>query len=122
MILILHNDSVVFLSKCPATNFALASTQRRSEAMQQVQQLVERYVAVWNETDPAARRRAIEQLWTPDGEHYVKTTEVRGHDALERRIRDSHDKNVARGGNRFRAACNIQELRDVVTFNWEMIR
>jgi hypothetical protein len=90
--------------------------------MQQVQQLVERYVAVWNETDPAARRRAIEQLWTPDGEHYVKTTEVRGHDALERRIRDSHDKNVARGGNRFRAACNIQELRDVVTFNWEMIR
>ena len=86
------------------------------------QQLAERYVAVWNEANPAARRDAIAQLWLPDGVHYVATREARGYAALEERIIGSHNKNVRDAGHVFRAAKNAQALHGVVTFNWEMIR
>jgi hypothetical protein len=31
------------------------------------EQLAQRYIALWNETDPAARRRGVEELWSVDG-------------------------------------------------------
>lgn len=86
------------------------------------QHLADRYVALWNEPDPSARRDAIARLWLPDGVHYVRTLEARGYDALEQRVTGSHDKNVRLGGFVFRAVRNAQALREVVTFNWEMIR
>ncbi|MFZ6759501.1 hypothetical protein ACO0K9_20030 [Undibacterium sp. Ji50W] len=86
------------------------------------QQLADRYVAVWNETDLAARRDAIAQLWLPDGVHYITTREARAYAALEERITGSHNKNVRDGGYMFRPVQNAQALRGVVTFNWEMIR
>ncbi len=89
--------------------------------MNEAQELADRYVAVWNETDPEARRKAIAELWAPDGLHYVGTREARGYEALERRIIGSHETNVRDNGNRFRAAKNVAALRNVVTFNWEMI-
>ncbi len=85
------------------------------------QQLADRYAAVWNEADPAIRRAEIEQLWRPEGEHFVKTREVRGYAALEERVTGAYDKNVRIAGHSFRAVRNAQRLRDVVTFNWEMI-
>jgi hypothetical protein len=85
------------------------------------QEIANRYAAVWNETDPAIRRRQIEELWAPDGVHYVRTLEARGYDALEKRVTGSHEKNVRDAGNHFRAVQNAQVLRNAVTFNWEMI-
>jgi SnoaL-like domain len=32
-----------------------------------VSDLVTRYLEIWNETDPTARRKAIDELWAPDG-------------------------------------------------------
>jgi hypothetical protein len=90
--------------------------------MDNAQQLADRYVAVWRETDPERRRHAIAELWTPDGEHYVGAREVRGYDQLEQRIKGSHEKNIRDGGHRFRAAKDARALRDVVTFHWEMLR
>jgi hypothetical protein len=83
--------------------------------------LADRYAAVWNESDPALRRKGIAELWDPDGAHYVRTLEARGFDALEKRIIGSYEKNVRGAGHRFRAAPNAQALRNVVTFNWEMV-
>jgi hypothetical protein len=84
------------------------------------QELADRYVAVWNETNGEARRRAIAELWVPDGIHYVDTREARGYDALEKRIVGSYEKNVRDRGNRFRAK-DARALRDAVTFFWEMV-
>lgn len=84
------------------------------------QELADRYAAVWIDPDAAARRRAIAELWAPHGLHYWQTFEARGYAALEKRITDSHNKNVRDGGYRFRAARNAQALGNVVTFNWEM--
>ena len=89
--------------------------------MSDAQQLADRYAAVWNETDSAARRKAIADLWAPDGLHYVDTREARGYAALEQRIIGSHEKWVRDAGNRFRAAKNAQALRNMVTFHWEML-
>ena len=85
------------------------------------QRLADRYAAVWNEPDANARRREIEELWAPDGGHYVNAREAHGYDALEPRVAGSHEKNVRANRNRFRAAPNARALRDVVIFNWEML-
>jgi hypothetical protein len=85
------------------------------------QELADRFAAAWNESDAAARRKAIAELWAPDGVHYVRMLEARGYEALEKRITGSHEKNVRDGGNLFRAVRNAQALRNVITFNWEMI-
>ena len=89
--------------------------------MLDAQTLADRYVAVWNERDEASRRAVVAALWVPDGQHYVQGQEARGYDALEKRIRGSHEKNVRDNGNRFRAASDARRLRDVVTFHWEML-
>ncbi|MGL4288581.1 MAG: hypothetical protein ACRCVA_19690 [Phreatobacter sp.] len=87
----------------------------------QAQALTARYVAVWNESDPSARRRQIAELWAPQGEHYVGDREVRGYQELEDRVAGSHDKNVIAKNQHFRAMANVQALQDTITFNWEMV-
>jgi hypothetical protein len=85
------------------------------------QELADRYVAVWNETDPERRRQQIAALWVPGGHHYVDVREAHGYAALEQRITGSHNKNVRDGGQRFHTAKDAQTLRNVVTFHWEML-
>jgi hypothetical protein len=85
-------------------------------------QLADRYIAVWNETDPARRRSEIAALWSPDGEHHVRTLRARGHDELERRVASSHEKNVRDLGYRFRRSGAVQPLHDSLMFHWEMFR
>lgn len=87
---------------------------------ERAQDLAERYVAVWNETDDARRREQIAQLWPADGTHFVGQRDVRGHAALEQRVLGSHVKNVREGDHLFRAAPGARALQDVVTFRWEM--
>ncbi len=86
------------------------------------EQLAARYVDLWNEADAADRRAAIAALWQPDAVHYVAAREARGHKALELRVKGSHDKNVGEGGCGFRPSGIARALRDVVTFEWEMVR
>ncbi|HTC10573.1 MAG TPA: hypothetical protein VK726_17555 [Acetobacteraceae bacterium] len=85
------------------------------------QDLADKYVAVWNESDPERRRRQIAALWVPDGQHYTDLREARGYDALEQRIIGSYNKNVRDSGHRFRASHDARSLRDIITFHWEML-
>jgi len=85
------------------------------------QALADRYVAVWNEKDEKRRRDAIAALWMPDGQHFVAGREASGYEALEKRVRGSHEKNVRDDGNRFRVVPGARQLSDVVTFYWEML-
>jgi hypothetical protein len=85
------------------------------------QALADRYAAVWNDANPKTRRATIEALWSPEGEHYVGAREVRGYEQLQERVTGAYEKNVRDARHLFRAVKNAQQLRDVVTFNWEMI-
>jgi hypothetical protein len=78
------------------------------------QELVGRYVAVWNQPDAEVRRKAIHELWAEDGAHILQPSqeirkaaaglgfaaavlEARGHDALEVRVTRSYEEFVAQG-------------------------
>jgi hypothetical protein len=85
------------------------------------QGFAERYVALWNESDPGARRQGIEALWAPGGMHFMGTREACGYDALERRVTGSYEQSVRDRGNRFRALPGASALHDAVTFFWQMV-
>jgi hypothetical protein len=86
------------------------------------ERLVVRFIAVWNETDAEARRRAVESLWTADGVHLMGANQAFGWDALEARVKASHERSVVEGKNVFRSADAIQTLPGVIKFRWDMAR
>jgi hypothetical protein len=100
--------------------------------------LIERYVALWNDPDPEARHRAVQDLWTDNGCQVLTppkevvdtaraigfpspTFEVRGHDELNFRVDRAHEEFVAPGQFVFRARPGGQRVRDVVLFGWDMV-
>lgn len=89
--------------------------------MIKVAELVDRYVAVWNEPDAEHRRKGIEQLWAEDGVHFTPSLEARGYKALEARVAGAYEKWVKEGGFVFRSAKNVETHHDGVRFNWEMV-
>jgi hypothetical protein len=101
-------------------------------------ELVERYVAMWNEEDPDARSAAVRELWAQDGAHILElpqemlseatrigfispVLEARGHHALEARVKRAHDEFVASGEFRFRPRDHAVQIGDVIKFGWEMV-
>lgn len=101
-------------------------------------ELTERYVEVWNEPDPVRRRKTIEELWAMQGVHLLQAPaaiaepaanlgfgsfalEARGHVALERRVRRSHEEFVSSGNFRFRSRGDTSQVDHVVKFTWEMV-
>jgi len=69
--------------------------------MSHAEDLAKRYIQIWNEADPAARRAEVAALWIENGTHYVREREVNGHAALETRVATSHQTNVAERNYRF---------------------
>jgi hypothetical protein len=103
-----------------------------------IQNLIHRYVAVWNEPDAERRRAAIHELWSADAVHMLQppkellqtaeglgfdrlVLEARGHHALEFRVTRAYEEFVAPGSFVFRSRGNADRLHDVVKFNWEMV-
>ena len=54
--------------------------------------VVERYLAAWNETDPAARRSAIEEVFAADVRYVDPLAAVRGREALSGLIGAVHEQ------------------------------
>src|SRR5690242_21310524 len=50
------------------------------------EQLAQRYIALWNETDPAARRRGVEDLWSEDARYVDPLADAQGHEAIDATI------------------------------------
>jgi uncharacterized protein len=84
--------------------------------------LVQAFVGVWNERDPARRSEMVRALWLPDGRHLMGAQDVRGHGALEARVAASNQRNVVEKGYIFRPATAIQSLPGVIKFHWDMAR
>ncbi|MFC0039449.1 nuclear transport factor 2 family protein [Actinomadura rayongensis] len=85
--------------------------------MSDVHELVERYLAAWNETDPAARRAAVEAVFA-DGAVYVDPLAVaEGRDALDATI------GAVQGqfpGFVFRLVGAVDAHHDIARFTWEL--
>ena len=79
--------------------------------------LAERYVAAWNETDPTARRRAVEELFTEDACYTDPLTSARGRDQLEATIAGVHAQFP---GFMFRLAGPVDGHHEQARFTWEL--
>ncbi|GII57831.1 hypothetical protein Pth03_62200 [Planotetraspora thailandica] len=105
-----------------------------------VKQWSDRYVAQWNEPDPAMRSALIRELWAPDGIQVlvdppetirdaaselafpVPPLEVRGHDALNARVTRAYEMFVAPGEHVFEAAEEpFLLLPHVLGIRWSMV-
>jgi len=89
--------------------------------MSHAEDIARRYVYIWNEIDPAARRAQVAGLWIENATHYVRAREVHGHADLEVRVATSHQTNVVERNYKFEVAGGVEPLRDMVKFNWRMV-
>ncbi|WRZ89190.1 hypothetical protein OHB54_08950 [Streptomyces sp. NBC_01007] len=103
------------------------------------QDLIERYIGVWNEPDAEIRRTRVHELWAKDGAHLLRppqemhdravslgfgtaVLEARGHDELHARVTRAYEEFVAPGTYVFRIQEPARRLNDVITFRWESFR
>ncbi|MEU9058872.1 nuclear transport factor 2 family protein [Streptomyces sp. NPDC048430] len=81
-----------------------------------VTELVEKYIAVWNESDDRVRRAMLDEVFTPDGVYVDPMVEADGTAALDTYISDSQ-KNF--GGMLFTHGAVLTH-HDAVHFSWEV--
>ena len=51
-----------------------------------MQDVITRYLGCWNETDPAARRKLIDDAWTAEASYVDPLAEAHGRDAIDATI------------------------------------
>ncbi|KJK57448.1 nuclear transport factor 2 family protein [Saccharothrix sp. ST-888] len=54
--------------------------------MTDLQQVAERYIAVWNENDQPARRKLIDELWAEGGRYTDPLVDAQGREAIDATI------------------------------------
>src|SRR4051794_23185670 len=79
--------------------------------------LAQRYIAVWNETDPGARRRAVEELYTEDARYVDPLVEADGRDGIAATIGAVQQQFP---GFVFRLAGPVDAHHDQARFSWEL--
>lgn len=102
-------------------------------------ELATRYMTVWNEPSPEARRATVRELWTEDGVHILQppeeavkiasrpgigltaTFQARGHEELTARVESAYEEFVATGRMTFRLRGDVVQLHDVIRFSWEAV-
>jgi hypothetical protein len=85
--------------------------------MSDLNELVDRYLAAWNEPDADARRRAVAALWTEDGTYTDPLAAVRGHQAIEAMIAGAREMFP---GHAFRLMDGVDGHHGIARFRWEL--
>ena len=105
----------------------------------ELKQLVESWVAQWNEPDPERRRRLVREVWSADALHVLvnppeavrdgatrlgivpPSLEVRGYDAFDARVGRAYEMFVAPGQYVFELAGEpVRQSGAAVSVNWVM--
>ena len=79
-----------------------------------------RYLEVWSEPDPAARRAAVASLWAPDGIEFLDGVQFRGHDELDARVARAYEAFVASGKYAITGADDVTVHDDIATFTVQL--
>ena len=79
--------------------------------------LVDRYIASWNEPDPARRRALIAETFTPDARYRDPLMSGDGHDALDALIAAVHARFPT---FRFAVSRAAEAVGDHVRFSWTL--
>ncbi|MFC3078237.1 nuclear transport factor 2 family protein [Phenylobacterium terrae] len=76
-----------------------------------------RYIELWNETDPQRRRALLEQSWSPKASYVDPMAAVDGHEGLEALVAGVQQRFP---GFRFRLVGAPDGYADKVRFTWEL--
>jgi hypothetical protein len=82
-----------------------------------VQQVIDQYIATWNETDSARRRALIARTWTEEGSYLDPLMRGEGHDGIDAMIQGVQAQFP---GYTFRRTSDIDTHNDRVRFAWEL--
>jgi len=83
--------------------------------MSNVNEIVVRYLTVWNEADAKRRRDLVAKTWTEDGTYTDKVRDGLGHDAIDALIAKAQEHFPS---YRLRLASGIEAHHDYVRFSW----
>jgi hypothetical protein len=85
--------------------------------MSDVTAIVDTYLAMWNEEDPARRAEHIKRAWAGDGRYVDPLQEARGHAALGEMVAGVQAQFP---GHRFRRVSGVDVHHDQLRFAWEL--
>jgi hypothetical protein len=90
---------------------------RETAAAREIDHLVARYLQTWNETDPGARRKAIDGLWADDGVYTDPLAVAVGQDAIDALIAAVQGQFP---GLVFTLAGPVDAHHDLARFTWHL--
>jgi hypothetical protein len=79
-------------------------------------QIVDAYIAIWNETDSAARKALIAETWTEDATYTDPLADVSGHDGIDGLVAAVQGQFP---GFVFRRLGEADAHHEFVRFSWE---
>jgi hypothetical protein len=81
-----------------------------------IEDITRRYLAVWSEPDPAARRAAVASLWAPDGVEFVDGKQFRGLDELDTRVAGAYAAFIGNGMYTLTGGQDVSAHGDIAAF------
>jgi hypothetical protein len=85
--------------------------------MTDIDALINRYIAIWNERDPHRRRELIAQTWTEDATYVDPMLTGSGHEGIDAMIGGAQQQFP---GHRFELAGAPDAHHDRVRFTWHL--
>jgi hypothetical protein len=84
-------------------------------------EFVDRYVALWNETDETTRRRLVTELYAPDATYiFYRRDPFHGHDEIAEQV--TYTADIYHPMNYFFvSAHNALRHHNLIRFNWVMV-
>ena len=89
------------------------------EGKNTVRDLIESYLACWNETDSATRRELIAKTWADDASYVDPLVDAHGHDAIDAAIAATQGQFP---GHAFALAGPVDTHHNVARFSWGLGR
>jgi hypothetical protein len=86
--------------------------------MADVTTLVDTYIAIWNEGDPARRRMMIAETYTPDARYVDPMLSGEGAEGIDAMIAGAQAQFP---GHRFELTAGPDAHHDVVRFAWQLV-
>jgi hypothetical protein len=85
--------------------------------MSKLNDLADRYIAMWNEADAARRRDLIAATWTADGSYVDPVMQSDGHAGLDAMVKSVQERFP---GHRFTRTSEVDAHHDRIRFSWEL--
>jgi SnoaL-like domain len=88
-----------------------------NQANGNVTEVVDRYIAMWNETDAGRRRSLITRIWTEDASYLDPALRGDGRDGIDAMVKAVHEKYP---GHKFARTSDVDSHNDRARFSWEL--